>query len=50
MTVGVETGESGAHQQLDRSIEAGGTLVDTADVHGGGGSEEIIVVDRSRGY
>ena len=34
--------ESGAHQQLDRFIEAGGTLVDTADVYGGGRSEEII--------
>ena len=29
-------------QQLDRFIEAGGTLVDTADVYGGGRSEEII--------
>src|ERR1700733_5085373 len=42
MTFGVETDESGAHQQLDRFIEAGGTLVDTADVYGGGRSEEII--------
>ena len=42
MTFGVETDERGAHQQLDRFIEAGGTLVDTADVYGDGRSEEII--------
>src|SRR6266852_2689436 len=42
MTFGAETDEAGAHQQLDRFIEAGGTLVDTADVYGGGRSEEII--------
>ena len=37
MTFGAETDEPGAHQQLDRFIEAGGTLVDTADVYSGGG-------------
>ena len=42
MTFGVETDESGAHAQLDRFLEAGGTLVDTADVYGDGRSEEII--------
>ena len=42
MTFGVETDESEAHQQLDRFTEAGGTMVDTADVYGGGRSEEII--------
>ena len=42
MTFGVETDETVAHQQLDRFIEAGGTLVDTADVYGDGRSEEII--------
>jgi aryl-alcohol dehydrogenase-like predicted oxidoreductase len=42
MTFGVETDESGSHEQLDRFIEAGGTLVDTADVYGDGQSEEII--------
>jgi aryl-alcohol dehydrogenase-like predicted oxidoreductase len=42
MTFGVETDEAGAHQQLDLFAEAGGTLVDTADVYGGGRSEEII--------
>src|SRR6201993_3414358 len=42
MTFGVETDEPGAHQQLDRFGEAGGTFVDTADVYGDGRSEEII--------
>jgi aryl-alcohol dehydrogenase (NADP+) len=42
MTFGVETDESGAHQQLDRFVAAGGTLVDTANTYGGGKSEEII--------
>jgi aryl-alcohol dehydrogenase-like predicted oxidoreductase len=42
MTFGVETGEAEAHQQLDRFLDAGGTLVDTADVYGEGASEEII--------
>jgi aryl-alcohol dehydrogenase (NADP+) len=42
MTFGAETDEPGAHRQLDRFIEAGGTMVDTADVYGGGRSEEII--------
>jgi aryl-alcohol dehydrogenase (NADP+) len=42
MTFGVEADESVAHQQLDRFLEAGGTLVDTADVYGEGRSEEII--------
>jgi aryl-alcohol dehydrogenase (NADP+) len=42
MTFGVETDEAGSHEQLDRFLEAGGTLVDTADVYAGGQSEEII--------
>jgi len=42
MTFGTETGEAGAHQQLDQFIDAGGTLVDTADVYSGGTSEELI--------
>jgi len=42
MTFGAETGEAGAHEQLDRFAGAGGTLVDTADVYAGGRSEEII--------
>ena len=46
MTFGAETDEAGAHAQLDRFVEAGGTLVDTADVYGGdapGASEEIVL-------
>ena len=42
MTFGVEADEPGAHEQLDHFVEAGGTLVDTADVYGDGRSEEII--------
>ena len=42
MTFGTETDEQVAHQQLDRFIGAGGTLVDTADVYSDGLSEEII--------
>jgi aryl-alcohol dehydrogenase-like predicted oxidoreductase len=42
MTFGSETDEAGAHAQLDAFVEAGGNLVDTADVYSTGGSEEII--------
>src|SRR5215470_2287685 len=42
MTFGVEAEEPEAHRQLDRFLEAGGTLVDTADTYGAGRSEEII--------
>ncbi len=42
MTFGSEADEHGAHEQLDHFAEAGGTLVDTADVYSGGMSEEII--------
>src|SRR6202012_1175462 len=42
MTFGVETDEAGAHEQLDRFVAAGGTLVAPADVYGQGRSEEII--------
>ncbi|CAA9338512.1 MAG: Putative oxidoreductase [uncultured Nocardioidaceae bacterium] len=42
MTFGRETGEADSHAQLDRFVEAGGTLVDTADVYSTGVSEEII--------
>ena len=42
MTFGTETDQAGAHGQLDRFAEAGGTLVDTADVYSNGASEEII--------
>jgi aryl-alcohol dehydrogenase-like predicted oxidoreductase len=42
MTFGKETDEEGAHAQLDAFVEAGGNLVDTADVYSRGVSEEII--------
>ncbi|MDT4891748.1 MAG: hypothetical protein QOE97_783 [Pseudonocardiales bacterium] len=42
MTFGTEADEQVSHAQLDRFVEAGGTLVDTADVYSGGASEEII--------
>lgn len=42
MTFGVETDEAEAHAQLDAFVAAGGTLIDTADVYGGGASERII--------
>jgi aryl-alcohol dehydrogenase-like predicted oxidoreductase len=42
MTFGTETNEEVSHRQLDRFLEVGGTLVDTADVYSGGASEEIV--------
>jgi aryl-alcohol dehydrogenase-like predicted oxidoreductase len=42
MTFGNETDEAGAHEQLDRYVEAGGNFVDTADVYTAGASENII--------
>jgi aryl-alcohol dehydrogenase-like predicted oxidoreductase len=42
MTFGRETEEKDSHAQLDRFLDAGGNLVDTADVYGDGASEEII--------
>jgi aryl-alcohol dehydrogenase (NADP+) len=42
MTFVVETEEAEAHRQLDRFVESGGTLVDTANTYGAGRSEEII--------
>ncbi|MET0523985.1 MAG: aldo/keto reductase [Nocardioides sp.] len=42
MTFGAETDEAGSHEQLDMFVDAGGTLVDTADVYSAGMSEEII--------
>jgi aryl-alcohol dehydrogenase-like predicted oxidoreductase len=42
MTFGAETDQAGAHAQLDRFVEAGGNLVDTADVYSAGASEQII--------
>jgi len=42
MTFGSETDEQGSHAQLDRFMDAGGTLVDTADVYSATKSELII--------
>src|SRR5260370_6183381 len=42
MTFRHETDGSGAHQLLDRFVEAGGPFVDPADMYGRGKSEEII--------
>jgi aryl-alcohol dehydrogenase-like predicted oxidoreductase len=42
MTFGKETDESGAQAQLDAFLEAGGNLVDTADVYNAGVAEEMI--------
>lgn len=42
MTFGDETDESGSFEQLDAFVEAGGTLIDTADVYSRGVSEQII--------
>ena len=42
MTFGAEADEKESHAQLDRFLEAGGNLVDTADVYSVGASEEII--------
>jgi aryl-alcohol dehydrogenase-like predicted oxidoreductase len=42
MTFGAEADEKGSHAQLDRFFEAGGNLVDTADVYSKTESESII--------
>jgi aryl-alcohol dehydrogenase-like predicted oxidoreductase len=42
MTFGSESDEPGSHAQLDRFVDAGGTLIDTADVYSGTESESII--------
>jgi aryl-alcohol dehydrogenase-like predicted oxidoreductase len=42
MTFGSETDEQGSHEQLDTFIDAGGTLIDTADVYSSTESEAII--------
>ncbi|MGO9582630.1 MAG: aldo/keto reductase [Acidimicrobiales bacterium] len=42
MTFGSEADEATAWAQLDRFVEVGGTLVDTADVYSAGASEQII--------
>jgi aryl-alcohol dehydrogenase-like predicted oxidoreductase len=42
MTFGSESDEKVSHTQLDMFAEAGGTLVDTANVYSGGDSERIV--------
>ncbi len=42
MTFGDETSEEDSHRQLDTFVDAGGTLIDTADVYSAGTSEEIV--------
>ncbi len=42
MTFGAEADQDVAHAQLDVFVEAGGTLIDTADVYADGESERII--------
>jgi aryl-alcohol dehydrogenase-like predicted oxidoreductase len=42
MTFGREIDEAASRAILDRFLDAGGTFVDTADVYGGGASEEIL--------
>jgi aryl-alcohol dehydrogenase-like predicted oxidoreductase len=42
LTFGNEADEAGSFAQLDRFSEAGGTLIDTADVYADGRSETII--------
>jgi aryl-alcohol dehydrogenase-like predicted oxidoreductase len=42
MTFGAESDEGTSHALLDTFLEAGGTLVDTADVYSAGVSEQII--------
>ncbi|HWM34764.1 MAG TPA: aldo/keto reductase [Pseudolysinimonas sp.] len=42
MTFGAETDRATAFAQLDAYVEAGGTLIELADVYGGGRAEEIV--------
>jgi aryl-alcohol dehydrogenase-like predicted oxidoreductase len=42
MTFGAEADEAASHAILERYLDAGGTLVDTADVYSAGTSESII--------
>ncbi len=42
MTFGAESDEVTSHAMLDRFVDAGGTLIDTADVYSAGVSEEIV--------
>jgi aryl-alcohol dehydrogenase-like predicted oxidoreductase len=42
MLFGQATPEDESHRMLDRFLEAGGTLIDTADVYGDGRSERVL--------
>lgn len=42
MTFGNQTPDAEAFEQLDRFVEVGGTLIDTADVYSAGESERIL--------
>jgi aryl-alcohol dehydrogenase-like predicted oxidoreductase len=42
MTFGEESDEAECHRMLDAYVHAGGNLLDTADVYGGGAAEEIV--------
>ena len=42
MTFGAETDQDGAFAQLDAYVEAGGNIVDTADVYTAGAAETIV--------
>jgi aryl-alcohol dehydrogenase-like predicted oxidoreductase len=42
MTFGRETDEAESRRILDRYVDAGGTVIDTADGYGAGASEEIV--------
>ena len=42
MDFGSKTNEAEAFAILDRFIEAGGNLIDTANVYGGGESEKLV--------
>src|ERR671918_750184 len=42
MLMGESTPEDEAHRMLDRFLEAGGNLIDTADVYGDGTSERVL--------
>src|SRR6185503_14605531 len=42
MLMGAATPEADDHRMLDRVVDAGGTLVDTADVYGDGVSERTL--------
>jgi aryl-alcohol dehydrogenase-like predicted oxidoreductase len=42
MLMGTRTPPDESHRMLDRFVDAGGTLIDTADVYGDGESERVL--------